>query len=77
VLQWRQSAYAVGVVMASKGYPESSSKGDVITGKGMRQREFRCNKAIMNNACRGHLEELLEVRLVTVPCSETSLPCYM
>jgi phosphoribosylamine-glycine ligase len=34
VLQWRHSAYAVGVVIASKGYPESSSKGDVITGKG-------------------------------------------
>lgn len=36
VLQWRQSAHAVGVVIASKGYPESSSKGDVITGKGVR-----------------------------------------
>lgn len=32
VLRWRQSAYAVGVVIASRGYPESSSKGDVITG---------------------------------------------
>lgn len=31
-LQWRQNAYAVGVVMASRGYPESSSKGNVITG---------------------------------------------
>jgi phosphoribosylamine--glycine ligase len=28
---WKPGA-AVGVVMASKGYPESSSKGDVITG---------------------------------------------
>lgn len=33
MLRWRQSAYAVGVVIASRGYPESSSKGDVITGK--------------------------------------------
>ena len=32
-LQWRQNAYAVGVVMASRGYPESSSKGNVITGE--------------------------------------------
>jgi phosphoribosylamine--glycine ligase len=29
--QWRKGA-AVGVVMASRGYPASSSKGDVITG---------------------------------------------
>lgn len=32
-LQWKQNTYAVGVVMASRGYPESSSKGNVITGK--------------------------------------------
>ena len=29
---WRKPASAVAVVMASKGYPESSSKGDVIVG---------------------------------------------
>ncbi|KAJ4445407.1 hypothetical protein ANN_07212 [Periplaneta americana] len=31
-LQWRSDVYAVGVIMASRGYPESSSKGNVITG---------------------------------------------
>ncbi|KAB0793732.1 hypothetical protein PPYR_13352 [Photinus pyralis] len=31
-LEWRESVFAVGVVMASKGYPESSSKGQVIRG---------------------------------------------
>lgn len=31
-LLWKQNVYSVGVVMASKGYPESSSKGNVITG---------------------------------------------
>jgi phosphoribosylamine--glycine ligase len=30
-VDWREGA-AVGVVMASRGYPVSSSKGDVITG---------------------------------------------
>lgn len=31
-LQWKESKYAVGVVLASRGYPETSSKGQVITG---------------------------------------------
>lgn len=31
-LQWKEDVYAVGVVMASRGYPETSSKGQVITG---------------------------------------------
>lgn len=31
-LKWKSGTSAVGVVMASKGYPESSSKGQVITG---------------------------------------------
>lgn len=32
-LIWKDDLTAVGVVMASKGYPETSSKGQVITGK--------------------------------------------
>ncbi|KAF5292718.1 hypothetical protein FQR65_LT11186 [Abscondita terminalis] len=32
LLQWKQNIYATGVVLASKGYPESSSKGQIITG---------------------------------------------
>ncbi|KAL3273731.1 hypothetical protein HHI36_015160 [Cryptolaemus montrouzieri] len=31
-IKWKHNLTAVGVVMASKGYPESSSKGQVITG---------------------------------------------
>lgn len=31
-LRWKQNVSAVGVVMASRGYPESSSKGQVISG---------------------------------------------
>lgn len=31
-LQWRDDMYSVGVVMASRGYPETSSKGQTITG---------------------------------------------
>ncbi|KAJ9575748.1 hypothetical protein L9F63_007394 [Diploptera punctata] len=31
-LVWKQNVYSVGVIMASRGYPESSSKGNVITG---------------------------------------------
>ncbi|XP_071446904.1 trifunctional purine biosynthetic protein adenosine-3 isoform X2 [Hetaerina americana] len=31
-LKWKEGIFAVGVVMASKGYPESSTKGNVITG---------------------------------------------
>lgn len=30
-LSWKQGLHAVGVVMASRGYPETSSKGQVIT----------------------------------------------
>jgi phosphoribosylamine-glycine ligase len=52
VLRWRQSAYAVGVVIASKGYPESSSKGDVITGKEM----------LLNNDPRGFQFNTVNIR---------------
>lgn len=31
-LTWKKNLTAVGVVMASKGYPETSSKGQIITG---------------------------------------------
>lgn len=31
-LKWKDGLTAVGVVMASRGYPETSSKGQVITG---------------------------------------------
>ena len=31
-IEWESNKYAVGVIMASKGYPESSSKGQIITG---------------------------------------------
>ncbi|KAK4873867.1 hypothetical protein RN001_013227 [Aquatica leii] len=31
-LQWKEDVYAVGVVLASRGYPETSSKGQVISG---------------------------------------------
>ncbi|KAJ8959037.1 hypothetical protein NQ318_022292 [Aromia moschata] len=31
-LKWKENLSAVGVVMASRGYPETSSKGQVITG---------------------------------------------
>lgn len=31
-LSWKSNLSAVGVVMASRGYPETSSKGQVITG---------------------------------------------
>ncbi|CAG9812407.1 unnamed protein product [Phaedon cochleariae] len=31
-LRWKENASAVGVVMASRGYPESSSKGQLISG---------------------------------------------
>nr|CAI5870272.1 unnamed protein product [Callosobruchus analis] len=31
-IQWKHNLTAVGVVMASRGYPETSSKGQVITG---------------------------------------------
>lgn len=31
-LKWKEGLTAVGVVMASRGYPESSSKGQVIRG---------------------------------------------
>lgn len=31
-LKWKENLTAVGVVMASRGYPETSSKGQVITG---------------------------------------------
>ena len=31
-LDWKKNLYSVGTVMASKGYPETSTKGCVITG---------------------------------------------
>lgn len=31
-LTWRRNSYAAGVVMASRGYPETSSKGQAIRG---------------------------------------------
>ncbi|XP_076233450.1 trifunctional purine biosynthetic protein adenosine-3 Gart [Calliopsis andreniformis] len=31
-VQWQQDVFAVGVILASRGYPASSSKGQVITG---------------------------------------------
>lgn len=31
-LKWKDNLTAVGVVMASKGYPNTSTKGNVITG---------------------------------------------
>ncbi|RZF38798.1 hypothetical protein LSTR_LSTR014869 [Laodelphax striatellus] len=31
-IEWKKNLSAVTVIMASKGYPESSSKGDVIEG---------------------------------------------
>lgn len=31
-LKWRENLTAVGVVMASRGYPETSSKGQIIKG---------------------------------------------
>lgn len=31
-LKWKRNEYAAGVIMASKGYPETSTKGCVITG---------------------------------------------
>lgn len=32
IINWKQNMYAVGVIMASRGYPETSTKGCVITG---------------------------------------------
>ncbi|XP_037957449.1 trifunctional purine biosynthetic protein adenosine-3 [Teleopsis dalmanni] len=32
IVEWQENSYAVGVVMASAGYPESSTKGCVING---------------------------------------------
>ncbi|GJQ81754.1 hypothetical protein Trydic_g301 [Trypoxylus dichotomus] len=32
VLKWKAGVSAVGIVMASRGYPETSSKGQIITG---------------------------------------------
>lgn len=34
-LEFNSSAYAVGVVLASKGYPETSTKGCVIEGRNL------------------------------------------
>lgn len=31
-LSWKQNSFATGVVMASRGYPETSSKGQIIRG---------------------------------------------
>lgn len=32
-IEWEQNISAVGVIMASRGYPETSTKGCTITGK--------------------------------------------
>jgi len=32
LVSWRENVSAVGVILASRGYPASSSKGQVITG---------------------------------------------
>lgn len=32
LVSWRRDIFGVGVILASKGYPESSSKGEIITG---------------------------------------------
>ncbi|XP_029161441.1 trifunctional purine biosynthetic protein adenosine-3 [Nylanderia fulva] len=32
LVSWRENVSAVGVILASRGYPESSSKGQIITG---------------------------------------------
>lgn len=34
IVSWKENIFGVGVILASKGYPESSSKGQVITGAG-------------------------------------------
>lgn len=31
-VMWQEDVFAVGVILASRGYPASSSKGQVITG---------------------------------------------
>lgn len=31
-VKWKENVSAVGVIMASRGYPETSDKGQVITG---------------------------------------------
>ncbi|KAK7866200.1 hypothetical protein R5R35_001415 [Gryllus longicercus] len=50
-IEWQKETYAVGVVMASKGYPQSSSKGDVITGLNLPKCiTFHSGTAIKNNA---------------------------
>jgi phosphoribosylamine--glycine ligase/phosphoribosylglycinamide formyltransferase/phosphoribosylformylglycinamidine cyclo-ligase len=53
-LSWKSNLSAVGVVMASRGYPETSSKGQVITGieeVSVRTSHvvFHCGTALNNN----------------------------
>lgn len=53
-LNWKQDISAVGVVLASRGYPESSSKGQAITGieeitKLQDHVVFHCGTAIKDN----------------------------
>lgn len=50
-VSWREDVFAVGVILASRGYPMSSSKGQVITGTDniSRRRDhyvFHCGTAV-------------------------------
>lgn len=52
-LKWKENVSAVGVVMASRGYPETSSKGQIITGiesvtSSPNHVVFHCGTAIQN-----------------------------
>lgn len=51
LVSWRENVSAVGVILASRGYPMSSSKGQVITGidEVSRKRDhfvFHCGTAV-------------------------------
>ncbi|XP_057658832.1 trifunctional purine biosynthetic protein adenosine-3 [Diorhabda carinulata] len=48
-IKWKQNVSAVGVVLASKGYPETSSKGQVISGLDVVNKDlivFHCGTAL-------------------------------
>nr|CAI5819876.1 unnamed protein product [Callosobruchus analis] len=51
-IQWKHNLTAVGVVMASRGYPETSSKGQVITEKVSTMQNhvvFHCGTTLKDN----------------------------
>lgn len=50
-IEWEENLQAVGVVMASKGYPETSSKGQIITGLDSLKDivVFHCGTTFSNN----------------------------